>query len=175
MAILRYDCITCNVRSCSILDTCGRDTLVAISTYKQTRSLQKGERIFSEGDPIAGIYFIKKGFLKVELNGRQGRPLILSIAGRGTVFGHRADTGHTIHSCSVTAVSDVMYCLYPNDQFNEIACKSPVLKQQIVNQYLNELELIEKKIVNLAHKTVREKVAEAILLLADTYQYDEKN
>lgn len=174
MAIIRYDCITCNVRSCSILDACDRQTLIAISTYKQSRSLLKGERLFSEGDPITGIYFIKKGFLKVELNGKQGRPLILSVAGKGTVFGHRANAGHLIHSCSATAVSDVLYCYISCEQFNEITGKSPVLKQQIVNQFLNELELIEKKIVNLAHKTVREKVAEAILLLADAYQYDEK-
>lgn len=174
MAITRYDCITCNVRSCSILDVCSRETLTEISTYKQTKSLQKGERLFSEGDPIRGVYFIKKGFLKVELNGVQGRPLILRIACRGTVFGHRANAGHRSHTCSATAVSEVQYCYIPYDLFNEILGKSPVLKQQIVNQFLNELELVEKKVVNLAHKSVREKVAEALLLLADAYQYDEK-
>lgn len=174
MAITQYDCITCKVRNCSILNNCDVHTLTAISTYKLSRSLQKGERLFSEGDPVPGIYFIKKGFLKVELNGKQGRPLILRIAGRGAVFGHRVNAKHGFHTCSATAVSEVQYCYIAFDQFDEITDKSPVLRQQIINQFLDELELVEKKAVNLAHKTVREKVAEALLLLAEAYQYEEK-
>lgn len=174
MAITRYDCITCKVRNCSILDNCDRETLTSISTYKLSKSLQKGEKLFSEGDPIQGVCFIKKGFLKVELNGKQGRPLILRIAGRGTIFGHRLNTRHPSYSCSATAVSDVLYCYIPFDLFGDIAEKSPTLKGQIINQFLDELELIEKKAINLAHKSVREKVAEALLMIAEAYQYEEK-
>jgi len=174
MATTRYDCITCKVRGCSLLSTCDAPTLATISTYKLPRSLQKGERLFSEGDPVRGICFIKKGFLKVELNGKQGRPLILRIAGKGSVFGHRANASHSSHTSSATAVSEVLYCYIPYDLFNEIVDKSPVLRQQIINYFLDELELVEKKALNLAHKTVREKVAEALLLLADAYQYEEK-
>ncbi|HRQ51890.1 MAG TPA: Crp/Fnr family transcriptional regulator [Agriterribacter sp.] len=174
MAITRYDCITCKVRNCSILNSCDTPTLTAISTYKLSKSLQKGERLFSEGDPVRGVCFIKKGFLKVELNGKQGRPLILQIAGKGAVFGHRANASHSCHTCSATAVSEVQYCYVPYDLFGEIAGKSPVLRQQIINHFLDELELTEKKAVNLAHKTVREKIAEALLQLAEAYQYEEK-
>ncbi|MBS1950047.1 MAG: hypothetical protein OJF59_002304 [Cytophagales bacterium] len=174
MAVTPHDCITCKVRSCSILDTCDTKTLAAISAYKLSRSLQKGERLFSEGDPILGVCFIKKGFLKVELNGKLSRPLILRIAGKGAIFGHRVNARHTFHSCSATATSEVQYCYIPYDLFNEIICKSPMLKQQVVNQYLVELEQVERKAVYLAHKTVREKMAEALLLLAEAYQYEEK-
>ena len=174
MAITRHDCITCKVRNCSILDTCDTHTLTAISTFKISKSLQKGERLFSEGDPVPGVYFIKSGFLKVELNGKQGRPLILQIAGRGAIFGHRANASHPCHTSSATAVSEVLYCYIPHDLFNEIADNSPTLKQQIINQFLNELELTEKKSIHLAHKTVREKVAEALLRLSEVYQYEEK-
>ena len=174
MAITRYDCITCKVRNCSILDNCDRETLTSISTYKLSKSLVKGEKLFSEGDPIQGISFIKKGFLKVELNGKQGRPLIIRIAGKGSIFGHRVNASHPCYSSSVTAVSDVLYCFIPFEFFGEIVEKSSKLKQQIMNQLLEELELVEKKAVYLAHKSVREKVAEAIIMIAEAYQYEEK-
>lgn len=174
MPLTRTECITCKVRRCSILNACNYETLTAISTYKLSKTLQKGKKLFSEGDPIQGVCFIKKGFLKVELNGKQGRPLILKIAGQGTVFGHRANMKHPYYSCSATAVSEVQYCYLPYDLFNEIVGKSPALRQQIINQFLDELELVEKKAIYLAHKSVREKVAEALLLLADAYQYEEK-
>ncbi len=174
MMITQCDCITCKVRGCSILNACDMPTLTVISAYKLPRSLQKGERLFSEGDPVLGVCFIKKGFLKVELNGKQGRPLILRIAGKGTVFGHRVNASHSCYTLSATAVSEVLYCYIPYDLFSEIADKSPALKQQIMDQILDELELVEKKVVTLAHKTVREKVAESLLLLAEAYQYEEK-
>lgn len=173
MAITRHDCITCKVRNCSILNNCDTQTLIAVSTFKIVKSLHKGEKLFSEGDRIQGICFIKKGFLKVELNGKQGRPLILNITGCGSVFGHRANAAHPYHSCTVTAVSDIQYCYIPLALFNEIVEKSPLLKQQIINQFIDEMELAEKKSVHLAHKSVREKVADALLLLARIYNYEE--
>lgn len=169
-----HNCITCKVRNCSLLRTCDKPTLMAISAYKFPRSLQKGERLFSEGDPVRGVCFIKQGLLKVELNGKQGRPLILQIAGKGSVFGHRANTNHSVHTFSATAVSEVSYCYISRNLFNKIADKSPSLKQQLVNRFLDELALVEKKIVNLAHKTVREKVAEALLMIAEAYRYEER-
>ncbi|HTN08326.1 Crp/Fnr family transcriptional regulator [Agriterribacter sp.] len=174
MAIIRYDCITCKIKNCSILKACDTPTLIAISTFKIAKSLNKGEKLFYEGDPVQGIYFIKQGFLKVELNGKQGRPLILHIAGQGAIFGHRTNSFHPYHACTATAVTDIQYCYIPLALFDDIAEKNPVLKQQVINQLLTELELAEKKSVNLAHKTVREKIGEALLILARVYNYEAK-
>ncbi|MCZ2223187.1 MAG: Crp/Fnr family transcriptional regulator [Chitinophagales bacterium] len=172
--IEQNDCITCQARNCSILDNCDIDTLANISNSKRSKKIEKGMKLFSEGDRISGVYFIRKGFLKVELNGKQGRPLILRIAGKGSVFGHRVTPKHLFHTNSVTAISDVQFCYIPYKVFDKIALQSHELKEQIINRFLEELELTEKKVLYLAHKSVREKIAEALLLLAETYQYEEK-
>jgi len=172
VSLHKSECFTCKVRSCSILDACENETLAAVSNYKLSKFIRKGEKLFSEGDPIRGICFIKKGYLKIELNGKQGRPLILRIAGRGAIFGYRLNSKHTCYSFSATAATDVQYCYIPNESFNVILQKSPDLKLQILNQILDDLEITEKKAIYLAHKTVREKIAEALLLIADAYHYE---
>jgi len=174
MTLAQTDCLVCKTRNCSILKDCETATLTSISNYKHTGVLKKGEKLFSECDPVQGVHFIKRGFLKIELNGKQGRPLVLKFAGKGSVFGHRANAEHPLHSCSVVAASEVFYCFIPQYLFQEIYKNSPVLKQQILDQILNELELAEKKAIQLAHRTVKEKVAEALLMIADVYGY-EKN
>lgn len=174
MSLARNDCMTCKVRNCSILKNCDSQTLTNISSYKLSGSIKKGERLFSEGDPVKGIYFIKKGFLKIELNGKVGRPLILSFVGKGTILGHRTNLAHAIHPSSATAASEVHYCYIPGHIFSEILCNSSILKQQILNQLLVDLKLTEKKALNLAHKSVREKIAEALLQIALVYGYEEK-
>ncbi len=174
MAIKRYDCVTCKVRKCSILDSCETDTLVAISTYKQARIVKKGEYLFQEGAPIEGVSFIKKGFVKIEVKGKGDRPLILSIAGKGAILGHKMGDEMTFHGTQAIAVSDVQFCFVPYTYFEKIAGDCPMLQKQIIQQFLKELELVKKKAISLAHKTVREKIAEAILLLADAYLYYEQ-
>lgn len=174
MLSLKNDCITCKTKNCSILGECEANTLTFISTAKITKSLKKGEKLFSEGDPIKGVYFIKKGYLKVELNGKQGRPLILQITGQGALFGHRANPLHPYHPCTVTAAADTQYCYIPSSLFDSMVENSPIFKKQIINQFLNEIELAEKRAVSLAHKTVKEKLAEALLLFARVYDYEKK-
>jgi CRP-like cAMP-binding protein len=60
VSLQKSECFTCKVRSCSILDTCGNETLAAVSNYKLSKSIRKGEKLFSEGDPIRGVCFIKR-------------------------------------------------------------------------------------------------------------------
>lgn len=170
---VRYDCFTCKARTCSILNSCGKDALRAISTNKVSKTLVKGENLFSEGELKRGISFIKKGFLKVELNGKTGRSLILRIAGKGSVFGHRINPDHMFYPYTVKAVSDVEYCFVSYNQFKEISGKNILLRQQLVNLFLEELEMAEKRALYLAHKTVRQKVGEALLILAESYEYKE--
>jgi len=172
--IEQNDCITCQARNCSILDKCDIETLAIISLHKRSKKIEKGAKLFCEGDTVSGVYFIRKGFLKVELNGKQGRPLILRIAGKGAVFGHRVAAKHNHHTNSATAISDVQFCYIPFKTFDKIANNCQELKQQIINRFLDELELTEKKVLYLAHKSVKEKIAEALVLLAETYQYEER-
>lgn len=174
MAIKRYDCVTCKVRKSSILDLCETDTLVAISTYKQTRIIQKGEYLFQEGAPIKGVFFIKKGFVKIEVKGKGDRPLILSIAGKGAILGHKMGDEMISHGTQAIAVSCVQCCYVPYTYFEKIAGDCTMLQKQIIRQFLKELELVKKKAISLAHKTVREKIAEALLLLADAHLYYEQ-
>jgi len=174
MVSRKYDCINCKTRCFSILDACDLETLKVISTYKHSRSINKGERLFTEGENVEGVYFIKKGFLKIEKNSTIDKPIILRVVSKGAILGHRENLKNGLHTNSATATTDVQYCFIPYHLFSEIVKKSPVLKEQIINELLEELETTEKKAAILAHKSVREKVAEVILLLARTYGYEER-
>lgn len=168
------ECLICKTRDCSMLKKSDNETLELVSNYKTKKNIQKGDRLFSEGDKSEGICFIKSGFVKIEINGKQGRPLILQIVNKGTILGHRLQSTSSQHTYSATAVSDVQFCYIPNHFFKKILEKSSTLHSLIQNQILDEIELIQNKALKLAHKTVKEKVADALLMLAEVYEY-EKN
>ncbi len=168
------DCITCKTKTCSVLKNCDNETLADVSQKKNCKEIKKGKILFSEDDIIHGVYFIKKGFLKVELNGKIGRPLIASIATQGSMFGHRVTANQKLHTSTVTAIEDCEYCYIPLHLFQEVTSKSQTLKDQISCYFLKELEQAEKSMIHLAHKSVREKIAIALLMFANYYNYTGK-
>ncbi len=153
------------------MNHCEREAIDSISRMKNIFSIKKGGTLFKEGDFVKGIYFIKKGVFKVEVH-RNQKPLILQLSGKGCILGHRTSSTNKKHLTTVIAVSDAAYCFVPLDHFNKIIDSNPLLKQQLHNQLLKELESIEKKALHLAHKTVREKIAEALLLFGEFYNYE---
>lgn len=169
------DCLTCKTKSCSVLKNCDNDTLLDISLKKICKEIKKGSKLFSEGDIVHGIYFIKKGVLKVELNGKVGRPLITNIATQGAMFGHRVTANKKQHTSTVTAIEDCECCFIPLHLFQDLTLKSQTLKDQISCYYLTEIEHAEKSMIQLAHKNVKEKIAIALLIFAKFYNYTGKN
>lgn len=164
-------CLTCKVRQFSILKPCGDATLNAISRHKTKVFFKKGEFIFQVGDPFLGVHFIKSGVVKLERISSSGRPFIVKIGGRGGIIGHRERTNQYIRNYSATALSDVVTCFIPAESLNEIILNSSDLESQIMEEHLRDLTMLEQKSVDLAYKNVREKIADAILLIADIYNY----
>jgi len=174
MTVSGNTCLTCKVRNCSILKPCTVDTLSTISTFKTERKFNKAELIFEQGEPTKGVYFIKKGIVKVEKKAPHGRSIIVKICGPGDIFGHRGPNSLIYQNHSATALSDAYCCFVPVIFFKEILNNSPDLEKQLTEEYQNDLEKMEQKSLSLAYKSVREKVAEVILLLSELYCYGPK-
>ncbi|HRN47438.1 MAG TPA: Crp/Fnr family transcriptional regulator [Niabella sp.] len=172
MTVNGNSCLTCKVKNCSLLKPCTDDTLTVISKFKSERKFDKGEFVFKEGDMVKGIYFIKKGMVKIEKRMPKGRAFILKICGPGGLFGHRGHDQNFYQNYSVVALSECASCFIPFDVFNEILNNAPDLEKQIIKDNLKDLEKMEQRSLSLAFKPVKERVAEGILLLSEIYCYD---
>lgn len=172
MTVNGNSCLTCKVKNCSLLKPCTDDTLTVISKFKSEKKFERGEFVFGEGDRVKGIYFIKKGVVKIEKRMPKGRAFILKICGPGGLLGHRGHDQNFYHNYSVVALSECTSCYIPFDVFNEILNNAPDLEKQIINDNLKELDRMEQRSLSLAFKPVKERVAEGILLLSEIYCYD---
>jgi CRP-like cAMP-binding protein len=167
----RSRCYTCRIKSCSFLKDCSKDVLEEISDLKQHFTFERGELIVRENEEIKGVYFISTGVAKVLLNGIQGRPLIIRLLQPGEVFGHRINANHRTHPASIVAIEKTNVCLVPLSCFLKFFHQDKIFMQGVINQYLNDAREVELRTLYLAHKTVRQKVAGAMLQIAKAYQY----
>ena len=164
-------CTTCRVKNCSVLKNCSYEILEEISNKKKHISFKKGDQLLREGDDAKHVYFIQSGVAKVELNGREGRPLILRLAGEGSIFGHRIKNIKDKQPLSIIAAENTSVCYIGIEDYQQALNKSQHLQDEVVKSLLDEMRGVEMRTVNLAHTPVKERIANVLLHIASIYHY----
>ncbi|HRE42158.1 MAG TPA: Crp/Fnr family transcriptional regulator [Ignavibacteria bacterium] len=169
MAYKRIDCIDCSARENSLLGLCVDDELTSLSANKQCSIFKKGQVLFYEGNIANGLYCLNKGRVKIYKTGKDGKEQIIGFGLSGDFLGYRALIAEQPHSTSVAALEDTIACLIPKDEFYKVIEKNPEVSKQLMKSLCLELGLAVEKIQSLSQKSVRERVAETLIQLYDTF------
>ncbi len=171
MIQLRPQCATCRVKNLSLLRNCPAALLEEISENKTIRSFKPGEQLLKEGGEPDGIYCIRSGVVKAEVHDQRGRALVLRLEGKGAIAGLRAIGQKDRQPLTVTAVEPLQVCHLSAEKFYSISGKYPELEPEIRKTLLFEIHHVEKKALSLVNLSVRERIAEVLLHIAEVYQY----
>ncbi len=136
-------------------------------------SFKKGQVIFSEGGHPLGLFCINDGKVKIEHSGVDGKEQIVRMAKGGDVLGYRALLSNERYNASAVALDDTDVCFIPKDPFFNVLKTNPGLSLDIIKMLSSELRKAEETITDLAQKPVRERMAEALLFLKETYGFEE--
>ncbi|MCC8407591.1 Crp/Fnr family transcriptional regulator [Mucilaginibacter sp. UR6-1] len=137
----------------------------AISAHKKSFKVKKGEKIFKEGDPVTGVYFVYSGTVKVYKKWDAEKELIIRFARDGAILGHRGIGGDAIYPVSASALEAGVVCYIDMDFFEASLKVNPEFAYRLLMFFADELRESEKKMRNLAHMPVKGRVAEALILL----------
>jgi glutaminase len=65
-----------------------REEVACLRTMTETRTFERGDVVFEEGDPADGVYFVIRGLVNVEVSARRGeRKFRLHTVPAGSAFG----------------------------------------------------------------------------------------
>lgn len=159
----------CDLRSCFLCQQCLPEWIPAIAANKKNLQYKKGEVIFKEGDPVAGIYFVYSGKVKVHKKWGSEKELIIRFAGKGDIFGHRGLGHETQYPVSATALEPVTVCFINLDFFQATLKVNYAFIYRLLLFFADELQESEKKMRNLAHMQVKGRIAQALLVLKDKF------
>lgn len=167
------DCQNCTSRNASLLGCCRGIELEQLSATKSCYAYKKGQLIFHEGGKPSGLYCIHSGKIKIAKMGSDGKEQIVRLAKPGDVIGYRALMADTNYSASAIALDDAVICFIPRSQFLELISHNVDFASGLMKLLSNALGEAEERMVQMAYKPVRERLAEALLLLQKTYQQQE--
>lgn len=173
MALRPPDCLICETRNCSIMSNCSDDLLKIIDEKKGFFKVRKGQALIHEGMPFEKFYFIHQGKIKVVTTGLYGKQQIKRLAKTGDLVGFRGMAANHTFPASIYALEDSTICHIDKDLFLNTLKSNPNLMFNILLLIAGELYKMEVRMKNLTIMNVREKVAESLLYVYDTFGHSE--
>ncbi|WP_245825653.1 Crp/Fnr family transcriptional regulator [Sediminibacterium ginsengisoli] len=144
-----------------------------IDAEKTCTSYKKGEYIFKEGARPFGIYCVNHGKIKLSKQGDDGKEQIIRLVKPGDPLGYRSLLSGDRYNASAIALENSGVCFIPKDLFMGILQKDSSLTLEMLKLLSDDLKKAEQQITHLAQKPVRERVAEALLFIKETYGFEE--
>ncbi|WP_018630237.1 Crp/Fnr family transcriptional regulator [Niabella aurantiaca] len=153
---------------------CIAEWRTVIDINRELLVVKKGQAVFSENDTVKGVFFINAGKIKIHQRWEREKELIIRFAKSGDMLGYRGLGKEKVYPVSATALEDTVL-MYIGIRFFEATLQvNPRLTYVLMDFYANELEATEKRVRNMAHMEVKGRIAEALLMLKESFGINEQ-
>lgn len=130
---------------------------------------KKGSVIYEEGTKMKGCYFIYSGILKIYQTGREGKEQIIKFEQAGDLFGFRSVISREPACTSVKTLSDTILCYLSGTALLELLKSNPGFAYEMIQITCKELGESNRYIRDIAQKSVKKRLAEILVMLADDF------
>lgn len=166
---LKPDCDQCASRLLGVLCHLESGGVAECNQHKTTNEYHKGQTIFYEGNQAFGLYCIFSGRVKLYKTGVDGRQQIVRIAGPGDLLGYRALFAEEAYHATAETIEDAVICCIDKSAFLSVLSRNSNVALDIIKKLSKELRAAEDLATGIAQKSVRERMAELLLMLKETY------
>lgn len=168
-----YNCKECGNCKISVFSDLKDEEFDTLNFEKSIVHLHKGQVLFLQDTKPHGLYCVKKGKIKVFKRGSEGKEQIVRLANDADIVGYRAFLSDENYQCGAAALEETTLCYVPRQTLVGIMDSNVSIYKKMLGQLSEDLKNAESKISDLAQKPVRERVAEALLMLKTKYGVDE--
>jgi CRP-like cAMP-binding protein len=138
------------------------------ATYLSTKeeiNFQKGDCIFEDGEFPKGIYILEEGTAKLSKSGVYGKDHILRFIKEGDMIGYRSLLCGEKFQAKAEAMTDIKARFIPASVFRNLLEVDSKIAYAMLQKFAYELGESSNTVAFLAQKTVRERLAEILILL----------
>ncbi|TAE62598.1 MAG: Crp/Fnr family transcriptional regulator [Flavobacteriia bacterium] len=158
-------CEQCIVREFSAIKALKKEELLRIADCKTSYTIKKGEPIFYEGDTLNGIYCIKDGVCKLSKLSDNGKDQIVKLVKKGELLGQRSLISEESTNLSAIAIEDMQVCFIPKQEILQFFNENNQFSLNMMKSVCGDLKDADDTMVNLAQKTVKQRLAEVLIKL----------
>jgi CRP-like cAMP-binding protein len=144
-----------------------------IADCKTSYTIKKGEPIFEEGESVNGIFCIKEGVCKLSKLSANGKDQIVKLMKPGELLGQRSMISEQPANLSAIALEDMEVCFIPKSEVIGFFNQNNEFSMNMMKSVCGDLKESDDHMVSMAQKTVKQRLAETLLYLHDTFGKNE--
>jgi CRP/FNR family transcriptional regulator, cyclic AMP receptor protein len=152
-----------------LFEALSEDDARALRSDVTNVQLDRGERLFSEGDAGDKLYIILRGKIKLTRAAHDGRENLLSVHGPGEMFGELSLFDPSPRTASATAITDAMLAGLAHDALRSWLATRPDVAMHMLRALAQRLRRINDIKADLVFTDVPGRVAKALLDLAGRF------
>lgn len=150
------------------LDTArGIDELKNLSKNRKIKKFEKKEVIYREDDYANYLYFIVKGKVKCVKTDYYGKDFLNDLYGEGEFIGYVTLFENGEYHETATAMEPTEVAVIPKQDFIALIEKNRDVAARFIKMLSNNVQEKEKRLLQVAYAPLRERLAEAILIIKD--------
>jgi len=159
-----------NFKSQSILSSLPTEEYELLSAHMTEQQYNKGEILFRESTVPQGIFFVKQGKVKKYKVDKEGKEQIIYVANSGELIGYHAILAEERYPDAAATLEDSMIAFIPKEDFLRAVEQSAVLAKRLLKAMSHEFTVLANSIAVFAQKSVKERVAIALIVLREKYK-----
>lgn len=168
-------CEKCALESGAIFQHLTHDEVEKLNFEKDFRQHKRGEVLYTEGNRISGFFCINSGIIKVFKTGSDGKEQIIRFAKPGEIIAYRSVLSNEVACTTAEVIEDSQVCFIPSDILISLVKSNSTFAFELLKLACDELGEANSFITDIAQKTVRERLAEILLLLINEFGLDEQS
>lgn len=161
------NCKDCIVRNL-IFEHVSVNELAVYCTSKTEHRFRKGERIVSEGDPIASFLYIKSGLVKLHRHtSDQSYDQIISLGKPFDFISILSVFSDTSYNLSITAIEDTVVCEFDLGKIKELVRSNGDFALDMLARFSRTTDAIIRKYNEINSKNLRGRIAYILFMFTD--------
>jgi CRP/FNR family transcriptional regulator len=150
------------LRSNPYFDELSETFLKEIASHTQLRQYERGEILFWEGDPAAGLHIIKSGSVKLYRVSPQGRQYIVSVLTEGATCNEVPAFDGDTNPVNVEALETSQVWVVEAAILRDLVKSNPEFALKILNKFGQNLRSLVHRLSEMAFYQVTNRLARLI-------------
>lgn len=155
------DMLLDEARSAKLLDE--------FSESSRQRNYKKKQIIYSEGDHLSHVFMIKSGGVRTFMIYQDGREIATGMLGPGEFFGYDSVLLNKPCTDNAETLEYTELNLLSREDFHSLLFKNPGISKKFIELLSGNVREKQEQLLKLAYNSVRKRVADALLNLAEKF------
>jgi CRP/FNR family transcriptional regulator, cyclic AMP receptor protein len=140
--------------------------LAIIGSGRTIVTFEKGQTIFTQGDPIDDVFYVQKGKVKLTVVSEKGKEATIAILGVGDFFGEGCLAGQTVRMGSASAMTECTVMQIEKKAMMEALHQEHSFSDMFVAHLLVRNIRYQEDLVDQLFNSSEKRLARVLLLLA---------